>query len=698
MTPDKKNSIGRFRIIVISMTVLGLYILGTALYTMLARQEYWTVVSKKFIKNNVGIPATRGNIYDCKGRLLAGSIPEYHLYMDYVASDKNNEKARARTQHWRDSALRADMDSIADGLARIFPDKKKGHKATAKWFRDRLLEGQRRKSHAWRIYPRNATYIQYKACKELPLFRETAYKGGFYCNRVMQRKHPYGSLAARTLGSLRADTNAAKNGLELSYDSILRGKDGISHRMKVRDKRVSIVDMKAEDGHDLVSTIDVDIQDMAEKTLVAKLKEPSVNGECGMAIVMEVATGEVKAIVNMHRGKDGSYYESVNSAVSMLMEPGSTFKTASMMLAMDEGKASLNTTVNCAGGQYLMHGRKMKDHNWHRGGYGILTFSQILEQSSNIGVSRIIDEAYGSNPQAYVDGLKRMGIGMPLNLPFVGKGEPIMPQPNDNQRRRTNSRIRYWSKSDLPWMSIGYVIQQPVISTLTFYNAIANGGKMVKPKFIRAEMCDGEIVREFPTEVLVEQICKPSTLADIQYCLENVVSKGLGRKAGNGGRLFSVSGKTGTAQVAKGRQGYHSGVPRYMVSFCGYFPSEAPKYSCIVCIVKDGLPASGGGQCGPVFSKISQFIMTQNSDRCASEMADSLSVFTPSVKEKRATADGQSLALVPDVNGMGAKDAVFEMKKRGLRVQLRGSGAVKIQSIEAGTEVKQGETVRLVLE
>lgn len=688
MKPDKNNSIGRFRIIFFGICLLGIYIISSALYTMLTKQDYWSEVSKLFIRHNIVIPATRGNIYDCKGRLMAGSVPEYRIYMDYVVIDRDSA-ARHKAQQWRDSVFMATLDTISEGLAKIFPDKKKSHKENTKWFRNRLLEGKKRKSHAWRIYPRNASYIQYKECKELPLFKETSYKGGFYTETIMQRKHPYGSLASRTLGSLRADSNAAKNGLELSYDSILRGKDGISHSMKVRNKRVRIIDVEAENGHDLMTTIDVDIQDMAEKALVSKLKEPSVNGLLGMAIVMEVSTGEVKAIVNMHRGKDGNYYEMKNSAISDLMEPGSTFKTASMMLALEEGKATLNTKVDCNRGIYPMHGRQMKDHNWHRGGYGLLTFSQILEYSSNIGVSRIIDEAYRDNPQAYVDGLRKMGIGIPLDLPFVGKGEPVIPQPN--------SKRRYWSKSDLPWMSIGYVTQQPVISTLTFYNGIANGGKLIKPKFIKTELANGQIIREFPTEVLIDEMCKPSTLKDIQFCLNNVVKIGLGKQAGNGGKLFEVSGKTGTAQVASGKRGYHSGTRRYMVSFCGYFPSETPKYSCIVCIVKDGLPASGGGQCGPVFSQISQFIMAQSFKRDASQLADSLSVFTPESKITR-TSDNDNINIVPDVSGMGAKDAVFVLKKRGLEVSIHGTGAVKSQSIASGTTVTKGQKIILTLE
>lgn len=680
MKADKKNSIGRFLIIVIIMGLMGAYILSTALYTMTSKREYWTEVSKMFVKENVPIQATRGNIYDCNGKLMAGSVPEYRIYMDYVVIDKN-EKARVKAQAYRDSVFDEKLDSICDGLAKIFPDK------TSEWFRTRLLKGKRKGSHAWRIYPRHATYIQYKECKQLPLLRDPSFKGGFYAEEILQRKHPYGSLASRTLGDLWRDSDAAKNGIELSYDSILRGKNGVSHRMKIRNRRVSIIDREPIQGHDLMTTIDVDIQDFAEKALVAKLKEPSVNGEIGVAIVMECATGDIKAIVNMHRAEDGEYYEMKNSAVSDLMEPGSTFKTASIMLALDDGKITLDNTVDCNKGQYNMYGRTMKDHNWHRGGYGTLTISQILEYSSNIGVSRIIDKAYHDNPKAFVDGLLREGVGIPLNLPFAGKGEPIIPRPDDPKR--------YWSKTDLPWMSIGYVTMLPPISTLTFYNAIANNGTMVRPRFVKAEMVNGHVIREFPTEIIKQQICKPSTLKDIQFCLHNVVKIGLGHKAGNGSKLFEVSGKTGTAQFSEnGSYASH----KYMVSFCGYYPSEAPRYSSIVCIVKRGLPASGGGQCGPVFSQISQFVMAQSLDRDAKEAADSLSVYTPTKKKSRSKADATDDKHVPDVTGMGARNAVYVLKERGLRVKLHGTGTVKEQSIAAGTKITNPTTISLTLE
>ena len=704
----KSNSNGsnRFRVLFFVMCAIGCYILGTALTVMLPpERDYWVAVSKQFTRTNIKLPANRGNLLACDGQLLAGSVPEYRLYMDYVVIDKDSA-ARVKAQEWRDSAFKEDLDSMATGLARIFPDK------SEKWFRERLLKGKKAGSHAWRIYPKHASYIQLQECRELPLLRETSLKGGFYYEPIIQRKKPYGALASRTLGDLLRDSSgSAKCGLELSFDSILRGTPGIGHRTKVRNQRVSFVDVEPQDGHDLLTTIDVNIQDVADKALRKKLKEPDVNGEVGIAIVMEVATGDVKAIVNLTRASNGEYYEVKNNAVSDLMEPGSTFKTASIMVGLEDGTIKKTDRVDCTGGIYQMHGRFMKDHNWRKGGYGSLTVSEILEQSSNIGVSRLIDQAYHDNPQKYVDGLRREGVGIPLDLPFVGKGEPKVPRPNDPKR--------YWSKTDLPWMSIGYVTMLPPISTLTFYNAIANGGKMVKPRFVTAELSNGKVVRNFPTEVIKESICSKQTLNDIQEILEKVVSKGLGRKAGNGGKYFKVSGKTGTAQIASsGGRGYHSGVTRYMVSFCGYYPSDAPKYSTLVCIVKSGLPASGGGQCGPVFSEISQYVMSKGIFRSPKDAADSTSLFVPMMgagsKEDAhmltrqiglspdsisiQSADSVGLNKMPDVTGMGARTALYALRERGLQVTLKGRGRVTDQSKEAGTPVKRGEQVQLTLE
>ena len=697
MQSKNDKAIKRYRFILIVMLVGALYILGRTIYTMLPPEsDYWKEVGRN--SKTATIPANRGNILSCDHQVLSGTVPKYALYMDFAVSDPDSV-SKEKTIAFRDSAFRVDLDSIAEGLARIFPDRDE------QWFRQRLLQGKKRGKYSWRIYPKLATYVQYRACKELPLLRESMYRSGFHADEMLLRLKPYGGLASRTIGELYNDTSSRpKCGLELSFDSILSGRPGTKHYITMRNRKVPVVDTPAENGHDLLTTIDINIQDFADRTLRSKLKEELVNGEIGVAVVMEVKTGDVKAIVNLTRGQDGEYYEMKNNAVSDLWEPGSTFKTASIMVALEDGKIDLNKTVDCAPGIVNMHGRKMKDHNWHRGGYGVLKVEDILGQSSNIGVSKIIDEAYGSNPAAFVDGLHREGVGIPLDLPFVGKGEPRVPSPRD--------KSRYWSKPDLPWMSIGYVTMLPPISTLTFYNAIANGGKMVRPRFVKAELKDGMVVREFPTEVIKERICKPSTLRDIQYCLEHVVSGGLGRKAGNGGKLFKVSGKTGTAQFSE--NGSYAG-RKYMVSFCGYFPSDDPKYSCIVCIKKHGLPASGGGQCGPVFSEISQYIMSRDSMRNAVAAADTNSVFVPEVtrgSRERAEAivegmgltdkhlnteepDTLPLNLVPDVLGMGVKDAVYTLQKRGLRVRINGRGPIVKQDVAPGSPATKGKTITL---
>ncbi len=720
MNFENKKIMPRYFVVIVLMSLGGLYILGNAAYLMLAESDYWTQVSRKLVKENVPIPAKRGNILSADGQIMASSLPEYKIYMDYVASDRNPE-VRQELQAWRDSMLSGDgvLDSIAAGLHRIFPDR------SAAAFKRRLLKGKELRRRNWLIYPTRISYIQYMECKELPLFRESPFKGGFYAEEFNQRKKPYGSLATRTLGALYASKDSARYGLELSYDSILRGKAGLSHRAKVRNKWLNLVDAPPVDGNDIETTIDVAMQDVAEKALLKQLK--NINGDVGVVVLMEVATGDVKAIVNMTKCADGEYREVKNNAVSDLMEPGSTFKTASIMVALEDGKIKKTDFVDTGNGQWEMHGRVMKDHNWRRGGYGRISVPEVLMYSSNIGVSRLIDENYREHPEQFVDGLYREGVGIPLNLPLAGSGEPRVRRPKEDGSN--------WSKTALPWMSIGYETQIPPIATLTFYNAIANGGKMVKPRFVKAVRKNGEVVREFPVEVIKEQICSPQTLRDIQEILELVVSKGLGKKAGCKG--FKVSGKTGTAQVAQGKSGYHGGRMKYLISFCGYYPSEKPKYSCIVAIQKFGLPASGGGHCGPVFSEIAQNVMAKGVFRDVAEASDSTSVFIPDVLDGdmkatryvlreldipfrqdwtdegggqvvwgrtenggnavRLVSDNVSTEIVPDVRGMGARDAVYLLESRGLKVKIEGVGHVVSQSMPPHSKYKKGQTIQIKL-
>ncbi len=688
---DHKHIIPRYTFVIILLTLVGVAVIFRAGYSMFFEQSYWETVRERLASRQKDIPAVRGNIYSADGQLLVGSMPIYTLYADLVVVDRNDSVAERKHRLRRDTTFIRELDSLCIGLNQLFPKK------SVKEYKDLLMkayknakarENSKAKCQRTFVLARNASYIQYREFLKLPYVRMGRNWSGMYGEEIPQRQKPYGNMATRTLGSLVSSCDSAMNGLELAYDSILRGVNGKMHREKVRKQWTDRTDVEPINGLDIISTIDVGMQDAAEKILVRKLQE--VNGEIGVVVLMEVATGDVKAIANMTRlGTPGNYYysEVKNNAITDLWEPGSTFKTASIMVALEDGMVTRKDSVQVGNGQYLMHGRVMKDHNWRKGGYGRrISVDECLMFSSNVGVSRIIDEHYFNHPEKYVDGLYREGVGVPFTLPFQGQGFPRV--------RRPKSDGSNWSKTALAWMSIGYETQIPPIYTLTFYNAIANNGRMVKPRFVREIQKDGVTLKEFPVEVVKEHICKPSTLKDIHEILERVVNDktGLGKKAGC--KQFKVCGKTGTAQVADEHGSYHGSPARYMVSFCGFYPSEAPKYSCIVCIKKSGLPASGGGQCGPVFSELAQYVMAKGIFRNADEAADSTSVFdVPEAVEPPLLEKG----VMPDVVGLGVRDGVALLEKLGLKVRLQGRGQIQKQNIPVGTKVAEGETVTLTL-
>ena len=682
MISGLKNITFRYTFIVVIMAVLAILIIVKAGIIMFAERQYWKDVADRFVKENVVIRPTRGNIISADGKLMASSLPEYKIYMDFrVQSSK------------QDTMLMNHLQEICNGLHEIFPDR------SAQDFRKHILKGRRAKSRHFLLYPKRISYIQYKEVKKLPLFNQSKNISGLHEEVFNQRKKPFGSLAMRTLGDMFPDmAQGAKNGLELTYDSLLKGENGITHRQKVMNKYLNIVDKPAIDGYDVITTIDVDMQDIAEKALVDQLK--NLDAVFGVAVVMDVATGEVKANVNMTKAGDGKYYEMRNLAVSNLMEPGSTFKTASIMVALEDKYITPDYKVDTKNGMVNMYGSWMKDWNWYKGGYGEIDVTRILEVSSNVGVSSIIDKFYGKDPQKFIDGLRRMSIDKPLNLGFVGEASPRIKGPKE----------RYFAKTTLPWMSIGYETMIPPIYMLNFYNAIANNGVMVKPKFVKAIARNGEIVEEYPTEIVNPKICSDETLQQIQTILRKVVSEGLAKPAGS--KQFSVSGKTGTAQISQGKAGYKANGVSYLVSFCGYFPSEAPKYSCIVSIQIPHGPASGGLQAGSVFSRIAERIYAKHLVKNIAQAKDSTAVLIPDVAQgditetayvlKQLNVKSNSASIpysfnpvwgkakttdsyvelstaqpdkkrVPNVVGMGAKDAVYLLESYGMKVHLSES-------------------------
>ena len=706
---NSKNIMPRYSLIALIMSLIAIAVVAKSAYIMIAQKDYWLEVAAKQKKDNVPILPTRGNILSSDGELMASSLPEFKVYIDFKTLKETG----------KDTAFIDSIDYICKGLNELFPEK------TAGEFKRYLLNGLKEEKRHFPIWKNRIDYNTYKEVKKLPIFKYAKFKSGFHEEEFNARRRPFGSLAQRTVGDLYGAKDVARCGLELSFDSILRGTNGIENRRKIRDKYLSITEIPPIDGSDIVTTIDVSMQDLAERALLEELQE--INGNVGVAIVMEVTTGDIKAIVNLDKCEDGQYREIKNHAVSDLLEPGSVFKTASMMVALNHNVVDTMYTIATGGGVWNMYGRDMKDHNWRRGGYGNLTLPWCLKYSSNIGISRIVDNFYHKNPEKFVQGIYNLGLADDLQIPITGYSPAKIRMPKRNKRGQYTN----WSNTALAWMSIGYETQVPPISTLTFYNAIANGGKMMRPRFVKKIVKNGTVLAEYPPE----QIAKESTITQMRRILTEVVSEGLGKKAGSD--KFLVAGKTGTAQMSKGVAGYKTGVTDYLLSFAGFFPADAPRYSCIVCIQKSGLPASGGGMSGVVFHQIAEGIMAQNLKLSVTDAKDSTKPLVPMVKNGNLLATDYVLSalgfnvkngwngaypfgnnvwgtvetnkrditfsekkninkqLVPDVHNMGARDAIYLLENCGIKVVMFGRGKVVEQSLAPGERIKQGMVCKL---
>ena len=714
---DSEKVMPRYFAIAVVLTLLGVAIIGKAFYIMTAKKDYWTEVADRLVRDSVTVKPNRGNILSCDGQLMASSIPEYRLYFDFLAGGEK-----------KDSILLLKMDSICIGLNKIFPTK------SVEEFRRHMEEGREKKARNWAIWPKRVDYSTYTEVKKLPVFNMGRFKGGFKCEECTSRRKPFGSLAKRTVGDMFGAKDTARCGLELSYDSILRGTNGLTQRRKVLKKYLSIPVLPPIDGCDIVTTIDVGIQDLAERALIEELKDPQVHGDAGVVIVMDVPTGDIKAMVNMTKCADGEYREIKNYAVSNLLEPGSVFKTASIMVALDDGVVDTTYKVDTGCGIWKMYGRDMKDHNWRRGGYQVISLPRALEVSSNIGVSRIIDDHYHAHPEKFVEGIRRIGLASDLNIPIAGSTPPRIRMPKKNDR----GQYLNWSKTALLWMSIGYETQIPPIYTLTFYNAIANNGRMMQPRFVKATVKNGDTLTAYPPQVVKgrEQIASEKTIKIMQDLLHRVVINGTGKKANSPN--FWVCGKTGTAMIAK--NGSYKGAPNHLLSFAGWFgEKDKPYYSCIVCIQKQGLPAYGW-MSGQVFKDIAEGIMAKYVRYDISDARDSTSHPIPDVKNGNIFSAQRVLSLlgintttnyatpatqaalvwgeaqrnagsvllkkegmasrkhIPNVMGMGARDAVYLIESRGVRCIVRGRGKVVEQSLEPGHYIKKGEICTLKLE
>ena len=712
IAPKSNRILFCYFLVVLLLGLIAVGILFRTFDTAFVEKEKWEKVAESQKRPNRLILPGRGNIYSSDGKLMATSVPRYYTYIDFRADGFSVDT-------FRNSKVNG-VDSLAVYLSRKFKNR------TPAGYKAHLLRGLNSKSRQSPVSEGLAAYTDLKEMKKFPFLRLSRYKSGFYTKEMVQRQKPFGTLASRTIGDIYGEIEAGgvtkgKNGLELQYDSLLRGEPGVSSVRRVGGGWTNVVEIEPVDGMDIRTTIDINIQDITEKSLVDMLKK--IDAESGTAVVMEVATGEVKAITNMGRIREGAYAETKNHAVADEIEPGSTFKVASMMVALEDGICQPSDTVDVGKGIYMYKGARMTDHNMNKGGYGRISAEQAIWYSSNIGVAKIILKGYEKNPTKYVEGLYKLGLTIPLNLEIPGAGRAKIRMPNDT--------ALYWSKTTLPWMSFGYETQIPPIYTLTFFNAIANGGKMVRPMFTKEIMHNGKTVQSFSTEVLKSSICSDKTLEIIKDMLLGVVEKGTGKAVHSD--IIRIAGKTGTAQIASGGVYRTSG---HQVAFCGYFPADEPKYSCIVVIRRPriGYP-SGGTMSGGVVKAIAEKVYASHMSFDVRDMErDSLAVILPAAKNGNlealenvldkldVSANTDSLetkwvvakreegeeelhlrdlaireGLVPNVIGMGAKDAVFLLESVGLRVVLDGMGRVSAQSMGAGTRIAKGQSIRLTL-
>lgn len=701
MSNSDRRSKTRIYVIYFAMAAFALAIAVRLMTIQLVEADEWLDRASEVTTAYRNVKPDRGHVYSDDGRLLATSVPEYEIRFD------------TRTESLTDETWNEGIDSLCLGLSQLFGDR------TPNEYK-RELQHAREAGSRYHLIKRKVGHHQIKGLRELPIWRKGRNKGGLIIEKSTVRIRPFGRLASRTIGyRLRGGKTV---GIELGYDSWLKGKTGKRLERRLAGGVWMPLDdemgIRPESGADIHTTIDVNLQDVADAALERTLAKHGA--QYGTVVVMEVSTGHVKAISNLTLTEDG-YRENYNWAVGAATEPGSTFKLPALIVGMEQGGVRLTDIVDTEDGTHRFYDRTMRDS--HEGGYGKITMQRAFELSSNVAISKRIDQAFGADPSAFVSGLRELGLAEPLGVSIPGEGRPVLWSPGDES----------WSGVSLPWLSIGYGVQITPLQTLAFYNGIANGGKLMRPLFVESIKQNGEVVEEFEPVVLKERMCSGKTLDQVHRLLEAVVDSGTATNLA--GAHFKIAGKTGTAQIAKNRSYKMEGVS-YQASFVGYFPSSAPKYSCIVVVNAPSRNVYYGNVvAGPIFKEIADKIYAnrielQHKTEIASmdgvntpislsgSRADLLAVFeelgvnTADIGETQwvtTNARENDVALmernlpseqtrkIPNVLGMGLRDAIYILENRGLRVETTGYGMVKKQSMRPGDIYQNGSTIQLEL-
>ena len=651
------------------MTLLFSLIIFRVIDIQYLKGNKYRKISKDLTRKPFAIEANKGNVYASDGNLLATSMSKFTIRMDVMSVDVK--------------IFDRDVVKLSVNLANFLGKSPK--------FFEKKLRNARKSKNRYILIAKDIGYNDYMKMKQFPIFKLGVYKGGFIAEHKTVRAHPIGKIAERTIGY---HDNRGDAGIEGAFVDYLKGEDGLRWKQKIAKgqwKPINDVNEKEPvQGYDVVTTLDVNIQDITHHALLRQLEY--FEADHGCAVVMETATGEIKAISNLGRTSAGKYYEKRNYAVWEAHEPGSTFKLASLMAALDDKLIDTSTVVDTEKGRIFIHGKRVEDSQ--RGGYGEISAARVFEVSSNVGIVKLIREHYDDKPEKFIDHLKDYGLTNKIGLPIKGEGKPIVYYPGKPG----------WNKISLEWMSWGYSIAVTPLQTLMLYNAVANNGEMVKPRFIKELRKENRIKKSFQKEVINPQIASPETINKLKKVLENVVEKGTANNIYSSN--FSMAGKTGTAKKYVGRHvnkkgdtiagGYSN--KRYVASFAGFFPADLPKYSCIV-VIHDPLKKKGyygATVAAPVFKEIAQKIYTTTSvdddlvkEKFSSQkIGDQYASFYKKIKNTET---------IPNVIGMPAMDAVSLLENVGLNVKIKGIGKVKKQSIKKGTLIKKGATIILNL-
>ncbi len=658
MAIEKKNILNRLYLLAGGMFLFAIAITYKIIDIQFINGEFYKQKAEKLTVRDFEIKANRGNVYTSDGSLLATSVSKFDIRMDAVTISN---------EHFEEN-----IKDLSQSLSQML-----GKPAG---YYENYIRKARKAKNRYLLITRNLSYNEYLKIKAFPIFKLGIYKGGFIAEQRTVREHPIGKIAERAVGY---DDYRGKVGIEGNFYEFLRGKNGKRLKQRIAKGQWKPLNDNNEiepvDGRDIITTIDLDIQDIAHHALLAQLEK--FEAEHGTVVVMETKTGEIKAISNLGRNREGNYFERLNYAVGESHEPGSTFKLMSMIVALEDKVIDTSTVIDTGDGKYKVYNRTVRDS--HRGGYGKISAGRVFELSSNVGVVKIIEKYYGDQPQKFIDALRKMGVGNTLNLPIKGEGVPKLPNPSDKNT---------WYGTSLAWMTHGYGVSMTPMQTLTFYNAVANNGEMVKPQFIKEIRTQNRLIEKFDKIIINPKICSQETIDKMKGLMKNVVKNGTATNIYN--KNYELAGKTGTCQAE-----YWTDKTEYISSFAGYFPADNPEYSCIVVIHKPNKKIGyyGNVVAAPVFKQIAHKIYTKTPilDQI-NKIDNSPELLTQNFESYNQLAI-KKYKTMPDLKNMNGMDAVALLENLGIKVTFKGVGKVLSQSVKAGEKLETNKTIQLTL-